>query len=112
MDGTAEVAEARRDGEALWVVLRAHDSLLKYIVEKGFIALDGTSLTICDVDRTAKTFSVMLVVHTQNIVSLPHRQVGARINVEVDVTAKYVESVVGARIAALEAAVAKYVECQ
>lgn len=63
---------------------------MKYIVSKGFIAVDGTSLTICDVGRNYFTF--MLVPHTQMNVVIPSKPIGDLVNLEVDVLAKLVEN--------------------
>ena len=73
------------------------DQLIKYIVPKGFIAIDGTSLTICDVksndgESGKNWFTIMLVSHTQQAVIFPCKCVGDAVNIEVDVLAKIVES--------------------
>ena len=65
--------------------------LLPYIVPKGFIAIDGTSLTVCDVDHVAGTFNFMLIAFTQQKVIIPLKAVGDEVNLEVDVISKYVE---------------------
>ncbi|KAI8618311.1 Lumazine-binding protein [Chytriomyces sp. MP71] len=67
---------------------------LTYIIAKGYVCLNGTSLTVINVDRTARTFAIMLVAYTQAHVNLPHLEVNSRINLEVDEIAKYIESVV------------------
>jgi riboflavin synthase len=69
-------------------------SVLRYVVPKGSIALDGVSLTVVDAGRT--TFEIALVPHTLSATTLGGAQEGARANVEVDVIAKYVERLVGA----------------
>lgn len=69
--------------------------LLKYVVEKGSITIDGTSLTVSAVDDS--TFSVSLIPATLEKTTLGIRQFGDRVNLEVDVLAKYVEKLVGAR---------------
>ncbi|KND00907.1 riboflavin synthase, alpha subunit [Spizellomyces punctatus DAOM BR117] len=66
---------------------------LRYIIPKGFISLDGTSLTVVDVDNADRTFSVMLIAHTQQHVILPQKKPGEKVNVEVDQVGKYVEKV-------------------
>lgn len=80
---------------------------MKYIVPKGYIAVDGTSLTVCEVDYEACWFKLMLVAHTQTKVVLPHRKIGEKVNIEVDVLAKYAETAAlegSGRSAALQAA--------
>jgi riboflavin synthase len=69
--------------------------LLPYIVEKGFIAIDGISLTVTA--RGSDWFSIMLIPFTQQVVTLASKPVGASVNLEVDVMAKYVESLLEGR---------------
>lgn len=105
VDGTGEIVSKHTEGDSLWIKVRAPSSLMKYIVSKGFIAIDGTSLTICDVDYASETFTFMLISHTQSCVVIPQKSVGEFVNIEVDVLAKMVESSMGAmeaRIAAVE----------
>ena len=80
--------------------------LLPYIVPKGFIAVDGTSLTVCEVDAAGGWFDFMLVAYTQQKIVIPKKSVGETVNLEVDVLAKYVEKGLASlmeRVAALEA---------
>lgn len=67
---------------------------LRYIVPKGFITLDGTSLTVIDVDNEKRTFSVMLIKYTQERVILSKKKIGDRVNIEVDQMGKYAERAV------------------
>lgn len=97
------------DGEALTVRVRPPPHLMAYIVPKGFICVDGTSLTVCEADPAKGWFDFMLVAYTQQHITLPKKAVGDKVNLEVDVTAKYVERSVGAlaaRVAELEAKLA------
>src|SRR5271154_434512 len=78
------------DGNAIAMVFKPKDpKVLMYIVEKGYIALDGTSLTITAVDET--TFSVMLIAYTQARTVVALKKVGEKVNVEVDLLGKIVE---------------------
>jgi riboflavin synthase len=90
VDGTGEVVSARPEGDSLWMTFRAPADLLPYLVVKGFVAIDGISLTIAE--RRDDTFSVALVAYTQSVVTLASKRPGDRVNLEVDVIAKYVES--------------------
>jgi len=63
---------------------------LPYIVEKGYITIDGTSLTITQVDDTKRTFGIMLISHSQTKVTLSKKEVGHKVNIEVDCVGKYV----------------------
>lgn len=89
VDGVGIVKTIKPEGGALWVTITAPPSILRYIVPKGFVALDGVSLTVVDVSKT--DFQVMLVAYTQAHITLPQQQPGYKINIEVDVLAKYVE---------------------
>lgn len=92
VDGTGEVREFRMDEDALWVTIGAPASVMRYIVTKGYITLDGTSLTVVDVGDD--WFTVTLVAYTQSHIVMPTRAVGDRINIEVDVLGKYVERLI------------------
>ncbi|OAJ44170.1 riboflavin synthase, alpha subunit [Batrachochytrium dendrobatidis JEL423] len=67
---------------------------LQYIVPKGYVCLDGTSLTVIDVDWSTREFSVMLIAHTLKSVVMPTKSIGDRVNIEVDQVGKYVENMV------------------
>jgi riboflavin synthase len=92
VDGVGTIAAARPEGDSLWMTFRAPAELLPYLVVKGFVAVDGISLTITE--RREDTFSVALVSYTQTAVTLARKRPGDRVNLEVDVVAKYVESLV------------------
>lgn len=89
VDGTAEVARIEDDDGARRVWLRTDDELLAYMVPKGSVALSGVSLTLVDVGRT--TFQVAVIPHTLQETTLGRVAVGSKVNVEVDVIAKYVQ---------------------
>ena len=89
VDATASIHEVADDGEALMISFRAPTSIMRYVVEKGFVAVDGTSLTVvnCGLDR----FSVTIIPYTRDNTVFRSRRVGDTVNVETDVVAKYVE---------------------
>lgn len=91
VDGTGEVVEANGDGR---LVVGTDAALLRYVVEKGSIALDGVSLTVAGVDDA--TLSVALIPETRERTTLGALRPGQRINIEVDVLAKHVEKLVAA----------------
>lgn len=93
IDGTGVIRAFRPEGDSLWVTVAAPGELLRYIVPKGYIAVDGTSLTVVDVLEDAFTF--MLVAYTQQHITLPHKPVGSRVNLEVDILGKYIERLIG-----------------
>ncbi len=89
IDDTGRVASARWEGEALLMEFEASAEVMRYIVPKGFIAVDGISLTV--VDRDAASFSVSLVDYTRKHTTLGEKRVGDLVNLEADIIAKYVE---------------------
>jgi riboflavin synthase len=95
IDGTGVLAERTPDGDSLRIAVQAAPELLRYLVPKGYVAVDGTSLTVIDVLRDRFTF--MLVAYTQQHIVLPRLALGARVNLEVDVLAKYAEKFLAAR---------------
>lgn len=95
VDGVGTIAAVREDGFARVVTVHAGPELLRYIVEKGSIAVDGISLTVARVDEAG--FDVSLIPETQGRTTLGAAAIGDPVNLEVDVVAKYVEKLVGAR---------------
>ena len=89
IDGTGIVIGRVEEDNAVWLTVEAPDSILKYIVMKGSVALDGTSLTIAHVDGTS--FKVSLIPHTAGATILGTMGVGDRLNIECDLMGKYVE---------------------
>ena len=92
IDGTGTLRALTPDGPSVIVTIEVPANLMPYIVAKGFIAVDGTSLTVVEVDRAANTFTIALITHTQSAVTLANLPIGSRVNLEADVVAKYVES--------------------
>jgi riboflavin synthase len=95
VDGLGMIAEVQDDGFARRVRVEAPADVLRYVVEKGSIAVDGVSLTVAEID--GESFTVSLIPETLERTNLGVAQVGARVNLEVDVLAKYVEKLLGAR---------------
>lgn len=92
IDGTGEVAARRDLGANLVLVIRAAPAILRYVVEKGSIAVAGVSLTVNAVD--ADSFSVAIIPHTRDHTTLGDLAVGERANLEADILAKHVEKLV------------------
>jgi riboflavin synthase len=92
VDAVAEIRSVSRDGRALDLRLEAPPSLLRYVVEKGSVTLDGVSLTVTEVDE--RSFGVTLIPETLERTSLKDARPGRRVNLEVDLIAKYVEKLV------------------
>src|SRR5262249_15335779 len=93
VDGTGRIAERQRQGEGETVWFTCSSALTRLMVAKGSIAVDGVSLTLVDV--TADRFSIMLIPHTLANTTLGVKQVGATVNLEVDILAKYVAKFLG-----------------
>lgn len=89
VDGTATVESITDDSEALLVKFQAPPSIMRYVVEKGFIAVDGTSLTV--VNCGINSFTVTIIPYTRDNTVFAGRKVGDTVNIETDIIAKYVE---------------------
>lgn len=89
IDGTGLISEIRRDDNAIWYTVRTPLALLRYIIEKGSIAIDGVSLTVAKVQRDG--FQVSVIPHTAASTTLSGRRAGDAVNLENDCIGKYVE---------------------
>jgi riboflavin synthase len=89
VDGTAQVLSTGADARSLRVELEAPRPLARYIARKGSVTLDGVSLTVNDVDGAK--FSINLIPHTLEVTTLGALKAGARLNLEIDLLARYVE---------------------
>ena len=89
IDGTGIVRKIEADDNAVWFTVAAEEKLLRYIVEKGSVTIDGISLTVAYVDE--KCFQVSIIPHTRQVTALQDRQVGDIVNLECDMIGKYVE---------------------
>ncbi|PON87808.1 Lumazine-binding protein [Trema orientale] len=98
VDGTGEIVSMEPEGDSLWIKVKAAKEVLKYVVPKGFIAVDGTSLTVVDVFDEEACFNFMLVAYTQLKVVIPLKKVGQKVNVEVDILGKYVERILSSKL--------------
>ena len=95
VDGVGEVSAVEDDGSSREVRIQAPADLLRYVVEKGSIAVDGVSLTVADVNESE--FGVSLIPETLSRTTFGEASPGRKVNLEVDVFAKYVEKLLGAR---------------
>ncbi len=93
IDGTGSISQMKRESNAVWVTVAAQKSILKYIVEKGSVAIDGISLTVAYVDD--ECFKVSVIPHTAGETTLLGRAAGDVVNLECDIIAKYVEKLAG-----------------
>ncbi|WOL20451.1 hypothetical protein Cni_G29256 [Canna indica] len=97
VDGTGEIVSLVPEGDSLWVKVRVAPELMRYIVPKGFIAVDGTSLTVVGVYEEESCFDFMMVAYTQQKVVIALKEVGDKVNLEVDILGKYVEKLLSSR---------------
>lgn len=89
IDGTGTITAIRRDDNALWYTVEAAPALLRYVVEKGSITIDGISLTVAAVGET--WLSISAIPHTAAVTILGGKRVGDTVNLETDIIGKYVE---------------------
>lgn len=93
VDGVGTIASIRDVDNSYYIYITASTNLLRYIVRKGSIAIDGISLTVVDADD--KTFSVAIIPHTWDHTNLHIRRAGDQVNLETDIVGKYIEKLVG-----------------
>lgn len=96
VDGTGTIAAMEAEEIAVWVTVKATPELMRYVVPKGSIAIDGISLTVVDVGE--EWFRVSLIPHTVAMTNFARHQVGDQVNLEADILAKYVERLLAARM--------------
>lgn len=93
IDGTGIVSDIRRDDIAVWYTIKTPLPILRYIIEKGSITIDGISLTVARMYKDS--FSVSIIPHTASLTTLSVRRVGDLVNLENDCIGKYVERLMG-----------------
>ena len=89
IDDTGKIVSLRPDDNAVWVTIMAGPEVLRYVIPKGSIAIDGISLTVAEMD--ASGFSVSIIPHTARETTLLSKQPGDLVNLECDLVGKYVE---------------------
>ncbi len=99
IDATGRVASIMWNGEAMLIKFEAPPEVMRYVVDKGFITVDGASLTV--VTKDTSSFQVSIIGYTQEHTILGKRQEGDLVNLEVDIIAKYVEQLSQARSAGI-----------
>ena len=92
VEATGKVVSIKPDGDSLVMRFQAPSQVMRYVVSKGFIAVDGISLTV--VDRDSSSFSVSVIPYTRDHTVLGDRQAGDQVNLETDIVARYVEQFV------------------
>ena len=89
VDGVGTITAIEQDDNAIWFTITAPEQVLRYVVEKGSIAIDGISLTVARVETDR--FAVSVIPHTAAVTLLGQRRTGDRVNLESDLVGKYVE---------------------
>jgi riboflavin synthase len=89
IDGTGKISRRWNEDNAVWFNIGTEGSIMRYIVDKGSVAIDGISLTVTSAG--SDSFSVSVIPHTQEVTTLLHRKSGELVNIECDIIAKYVE---------------------
>jgi riboflavin synthase len=96
VDGVGRIRERREEGNGWRIFIDAPESLLRYVIKKGSIAIDGISLTVADVDKTG--FSIAMIPHTAKLTTLGFKSAGDSVNLESDLIGKYVERLLQGRV--------------
>ncbi|WWC68417.1 riboflavin synthase, alpha subunit [Kwoniella pini CBS 10737] len=92
VDSTAKIISKKPDGDSIRYQFKLNDeqlNLLNYIIEKGYITIDGASLTITNVNENENSFGIMLIKHSQEKLILTNKKINDKVNIEVDITGKY-----------------------
>lgn len=92
IDGTGVISSVRNDGIAIWYTISTQPEIMRYIIEKGSVAIDGISLTVAKV--TDNNFSVSIIPHTAEKTILSYKKTGDVVNLENDIVGKYVEKLI------------------
>lgn len=89
VDGTGRITNVKKDDNAVWYTIKADENIMRYIIEKGSVAIDGISLTIADTGRDY--FKVSVIPHTRQLTILSDKKAGDIVNIENDCVGKYIE---------------------
>lgn len=96
VDAVGRIREKREEGSGWRIFIDAPEGILRYVIKKGSIAIDGISLTVADLDKNG--FSVAMIPHTAKLTTLGFKSAGDGINLEVDIIGKYVERLLQGRV--------------
>ena len=89
VDGTGRITNVKKDDNAVWYTIKADENIMRYIIEKGSVAIDGISLTVADTGRDY--FKVSVIPHTRQLTILSDKRAGDIVNIENDCVGKYIE---------------------
>ena len=93
IDGIGEIIGREKEDNAIWISIKTSPKVLRYVIEKGSIAIDGISLTVAYVDENM--FKVSIIPHTRTSTTLLNKMQGGTVNLECDIIGKYVEKLLG-----------------
>lgn len=89
IDGTGEIVDIKKDDNAVWYTIKADSKIMRYVIEKGSICIDGMSLTVARL--TKGEFAISAIPHTVEVTILKYRKIGDKVNLETDMIGKYIE---------------------
>lgn len=92
VDGIGTICEVKNEDNAVWITIETSSEILKYIIHKGSIAVDGISLTVQYIDDRA--FKIAIIPHTKDYTTLQNKYIGYKVNLECDIIGKYVEKLI------------------
>ena len=92
IDGIGSISKIKKDDNAVWFTVKTTEKILRYIIEKGSVAVDGISLTVAKTEK--ESFSVSVIPHTAEMTTLSSRSIGDAVNIENDCIGKYVEKLI------------------
>lgn len=95
IDGMGTIEDYQKEDNAVWITVGASPEILRYIVQKGSVAIDGVSLTVAYVDDSV--FKVSIIPHTRDMTTLLRKKAGDEVNLECDMIGKYIEKFLGAK---------------
>jgi riboflavin synthase len=96
VDAVGRIREKREEGNGWRIFIDGPDSVLRYVIKKGSIAIDGISLTVADMDQSG--FSIAMIPHTAKLTTLGFKSAGDRVNLEADIIGKYVERLLSGQV--------------
>jgi riboflavin synthase len=96
VDAVGHIREKREEGNGWRIFVDAPETILRYVIKKGSIAIDGISLTVADVDKTG--FSIAMIPHTAKLTTLGFKSTGDSVNLESDLIGKYVERLLSGKM--------------
>ena len=95
IDGVGKIVSIKEERDGTWFTISAPEEVLKYVIYKGSIGIDGISLTVADVDR--EMFKVSVIPHTLENTILLNKKINSKINLECDLVGKYIEKLFGVK---------------